>query len=145
MPAMTPESGVIKNYLDLVLALPWQEKTEENLDLAQAQTVLEADHYGLEEVKERILEHLAVKALVGQRQRLYFVPGRASRRWKNFHCQIYCPRCGAQICTRFIGRCAGRGRNPRAPENLYRRHAGTDYQRCEAGGNEKSINFVGRD
>lgn len=66
MPAMTPESGVIKNYLDLVLALPWQEKTEENLDLAQAQTVLEADHYGLEEVKERILEHLAVKALSGK-------------------------------------------------------------------------------
>lgn len=66
MPAMTPESGVIKNYLDLVLALPWQEKTEENLDLTQAKTVLEADHYGLEEVKERILEHLAVKALSGK-------------------------------------------------------------------------------
>ena len=66
MPPMTPEAGVIKNYLDLVLALPWKDKTEENLDLARAEEVLEADHYGLENVKERILEHLAVKALSGK-------------------------------------------------------------------------------
>lgn len=66
MPAMTPESGVIKNYLDLVLSLPWKKYSHETLDLVHAKEILEKDHYGLEEVKERILEHLAVKMLSGK-------------------------------------------------------------------------------
>lgn len=66
MPSMTPEAGVIKNYLDLVLSLPWQNESEENTDLKRAEAILEEDHYGLKEVKERILEHLAVRVLAGK-------------------------------------------------------------------------------
>lgn len=57
----SPEANVSRNYIETILSLPWQEKTEESLDLAEAERILEADHYGLEKVKERILEYLAVR------------------------------------------------------------------------------------
>ncbi len=57
------EYGVVQNYIDTVLALPWDMSTEENTDIKHARKVLERDHYGLEKVKERILEYLAVKSL----------------------------------------------------------------------------------
>jgi len=55
------ESAVVRTYLDWLLELPWTEKTEESLDLANAEKVLNEDHYGLEKLKERILEYLAVR------------------------------------------------------------------------------------
>ncbi len=58
-----PDFNVTHNYLDFIFELPWAEETEDDLDLAHARQVLEADHYGLEEIKERILEHLAVLKL----------------------------------------------------------------------------------
>lgn len=57
----SPEANVSRNYIETILSLPWREKTEESLDLAEAERILEADHYGLEKVKERILEYLAVR------------------------------------------------------------------------------------
>lgn len=57
------EYGVVQNYIETVLALPWEIRTEENLNLKKAQSVLARDHYGLEKVKERIVEYLAVKHL----------------------------------------------------------------------------------
>jgi len=60
LPSTTPDSAVIRNYLDQVFALPWQTQTEETLELTSAEAILERDHYGLEKVKERVLEHLAV-------------------------------------------------------------------------------------
>jgi ATP-dependent Lon protease len=60
--------GVIKTYLDWLLELPWDELSEDNLDLDHAETVLEEDHYGLEKVKERILEFLAVRKLHRERE-----------------------------------------------------------------------------
>ena len=57
------EQGVVRTYLDTVLDLPWNRKSEERLDLAAAQAILDRDHYGLKKVKERIMEFLAVKAL----------------------------------------------------------------------------------
>ena len=65
MQASAPESGVIRTYLDTVLELPWKRSTEENNDIAKAEKILNADHYGLEKVKERILEFFAVKTLSG--------------------------------------------------------------------------------
>ena len=56
------EYHVIRTYLDWIIDLPWQEYTEDNLDLERAQTVLDEDHYDLKEVKERIIEYLAVRA-----------------------------------------------------------------------------------
>ncbi|OPX21396.1 MAG: endopeptidase La [Candidatus Latescibacteria bacterium 4484_107] len=61
---MSPESTVVRNYLDWLIALPWQKQTEDNLDLAAAQKILDEDHYGLKEPKERIVEYLAVVNLV---------------------------------------------------------------------------------
>jgi len=64
MPPMSAESTVSRNYLDWLLAVPWKERSEEIRDINHAQGVLEADHHGLEKIKERILEYLAVRQLV---------------------------------------------------------------------------------
>jgi ATP-dependent Lon protease len=60
LPAAAPDYHVIRTYLDWILDLPWKKSTEEALDLNNAQAVLDEDHYDLEEIKQRILEHLAV-------------------------------------------------------------------------------------
>ena len=60
---MSQEYGVVQNYIETVLQMPWDIETEENSDIKAAKAVLERDHYGLEKVKERILEYLAVKKL----------------------------------------------------------------------------------
>jgi len=64
MPPMSAESTVSRNYLDWLLAVPWKKKSKELRDISRAQKVLEEDHYGLEKIKERILEFLAVRQLV---------------------------------------------------------------------------------
>jgi ATP-dependent Lon protease len=64
MPPMSAESTVSRNYLDWLLAVPWKKKSKEIRDLPFAQKILESDHYGLEKIKERILEFLAVRRLV---------------------------------------------------------------------------------
>jgi ATP-dependent Lon protease len=63
LPAAAPDFQVTRAYLDLILELPWRKSTPDNLDLAHARTVLDEDHYDLEDIKERILEHLAVLKL----------------------------------------------------------------------------------
>lgn len=63
MSGMSAEAGVVRTYLDTVLELPWNTRTRDRIDLARAKRVLDRDHYGLDKVKERILEFLAVKAL----------------------------------------------------------------------------------
>ena len=57
---------MVRNYIDWILSLPWNEFTDDKLDITEAERVLEEDHYGLEKVKERILEYLAVQSLVGK-------------------------------------------------------------------------------
>jgi ATP-dependent Lon protease len=64
MPPMSAEATVSRNYLDWLIAVPWHKKTKESRDLKRAETILHEDHYGLEKIKERILEFLAVRALV---------------------------------------------------------------------------------
>ena len=64
MSPMSAEATVVRNYIDWVLSLPWEEKTQDKLDVAEAEKILDDDHYGLKRVKERILEYLAVQALV---------------------------------------------------------------------------------
>jgi len=64
MPPMSAESTVSRNYLDWLLAVPWKKKSKEIRDISRAQKVLEEDHYGLDKIKERILEFLAVRQLV---------------------------------------------------------------------------------
>ncbi len=65
MSPMSAESTVVRNYLDWLLAIPWGASKPKPIDLSKAEDTLDADHYGLEKVKERILEHLAVQARMG--------------------------------------------------------------------------------
>jgi ATP-dependent Lon protease len=67
MSEQSPEYGWIRTYLDWMTELPWDVRTEDNLDIAQARTILDEDHTGLEDVKERIIEYLAVRKLRQER------------------------------------------------------------------------------
>lgn len=64
MPPMAAEAVVVRNYLEWIVSLPWTVLTEDRIDIAEARRILDEDHYGLEKVKERILEYLAVRRLV---------------------------------------------------------------------------------
>jgi ATP-dependent Lon protease len=65
-PSMSPESTVIRNYLDWLVGVPWSKKSKDNLDIKHVQKILDEDHFGLEKPKERIIEHIAVLNLVKQ-------------------------------------------------------------------------------
>jgi ATP-dependent Lon protease len=66
LPSMSPESGVARTYLDWIAALPWSERTDDVLDVAHARQVLDEDHYGLDDVKERVLDYVGVLSLVAR-------------------------------------------------------------------------------
>ncbi len=63
MPPMVAETTVVRNYLDWLLAVPWSKETKDRLDINQAEIMLDEDHYGLQDVKDRILEYLAIRQL----------------------------------------------------------------------------------
>ncbi|NHM30503.1 endopeptidase La [Neobacillus terrae] len=63
VPTSSAESAVIRNYIEWLVSLPWSKKTEDDLDILRAEKILNEDHYGLEKVKERVLEYLAVQKL----------------------------------------------------------------------------------
>lgn len=69
MPAMSPEVGIIRTYIDWILELPWMDATEDNLDVRHASEVLDQYHYGLPRIKDRILEYIAVRSLRPKRAR----------------------------------------------------------------------------
>ena len=93
--SVAPEASVIRTYLDWILALPWEGETRDNLDVEHAASVLEAEHYGLEEVKERVLDHIAVLSLVGKLQGPIL-------------CLVGPPGVGKTSLGRSIARCLGR-------------------------------------
>lgn len=66
MPSFSPEISYIRTYLDWLISLPWAKKSESKIDIKQAEKILNEDHYGLDKVKERVLEYLAVQKLVGK-------------------------------------------------------------------------------
>ncbi len=68
MPIQAAEYSVIKTYLDWMVSLPWQQRTDDNLDISHARQVLDEDHYGLDDIKDRILEYLAVRKLKLERK-----------------------------------------------------------------------------
>ena len=65
----SPEYSILRNYLDIALSLPWGEYTEDNFDLAHIRKVLDDEHYGIEKVKNRIIEAIAVKKLAGEKNK----------------------------------------------------------------------------
>lgn len=66
MPPMSAEGAVVRNYIDWLIDVPWEKRTQDKVDIAQAEQVLNEDHYGLARIKERILEYLAVHKLVNK-------------------------------------------------------------------------------
>lgn len=66
IPNYSSEANIIRTYLEWLIALPWSKSSEENNDIKRAEEILEAEHYGLEKVKERIIEYLAVKVMTGK-------------------------------------------------------------------------------
>ena len=69
MPPMAPEVGIIRTYIDWLTALPWNSQSDDNLDIVHAQRVLDADHFGLPKVKDRILEYIAVRKLAASKMK----------------------------------------------------------------------------
>ena len=69
LPPVSPEAAVTRNYIETLTELPWSRSTKDNLDITNARKVLEEDHYGLEDIKKRIVEYLAVKKLAGDKMR----------------------------------------------------------------------------
>jgi ATP-dependent Lon protease len=69
MPSMSPETGIIRTYLDWLIELPWSDITEDNLDITHVEDVLESRHFGLPKAKERIVEYIAVRRLAADKMR----------------------------------------------------------------------------
>ena len=129
LPPAAAEYGVIRTYLDWILPLPWNETTEDNLDLDHARKILDEDHYDLEKVKERIIEYLAVSKLKNDLSGpiLCFVgpPGVG----KTSLGQSIARTLGRKFIRISVGGVPRRGRDPRAPAHLHRRDAGHDHPR----------------
>ncbi len=111
LPAAAAEYGVIRTYLDWLVSLPWSQVTRDNLDIAHARKVLDQDHYGLEDIKERILEYLAVRKLRLERaDELQIEPTDAIRRVREgvILCFVGPPGVGKTSLGRSIARAMGR-------------------------------------
>jgi ATP-dependent Lon protease len=95
MSPMSAEATVVRNYIDWILSLPWYEYTQDKLDIAEAERILDEDHYGLRKAKERILEYLAVQKLVDR------IKG-------PILCLVGPPGVGKTSLAKSIARCTGR-------------------------------------
>ena len=144
MPPMSAESTVSRNYMDWLLAVPWKKKSKETRSIDHAEKVLNEDHYGLEKIKERILEFLAVRQLVKNPKGsiLCFVgpPGVGQNFTRNVHCQGN----RSQVCPHVARRRARRGGNSRSSPHLHRRAARPDHPADEEGRHEESRIHAGR-
>jgi ATP-dependent Lon protease len=101
IPTASPESSVIRTYLELLVSLPWNVSTEGELDVAKARGILDADHYDLDKVKKRIVEHLAVRRLKLER-------GSAERHREPILCFVGPPGVGKTSLGQSIARAMGR-------------------------------------
>ena len=123
MPPMSAEATVTRTYLDTILSLPWVKRTSLPVSAKDARKVLDSDHYGLDKIKERILEHLAVQKRVpnGKAPILCFVgpPGVG----KTSLGRGIAAATGRVFGAHFAGRRARRSRNSRASPHLYRFNA----------------------
>ncbi len=125
LPAAAAEYGVIRTYLEWLVELPWSARTTDNLDLGHAREVLDADHYDLEEVKDRILEYLAVRSLNPTRTAPFSAssarPGSARPASANRS-----PAPSGESSSGSRSAASATSRDPRASPHLRRRHARDD-------------------
>ncbi len=112
LPTAAAEYGVIRTYLDWLVSLPWSQSTPDNLDIPHARQILDQDHFGLQDVKERILEYLAVRKLKFERQKeLAALPGQDTIRRERegvILCFIGPPGVGKTSLGQSIARALGR-------------------------------------
>ena len=133
MPPMSAEATVSRNYLDWLIAVPWHKKTKENRDLKNADVVLNEDHYGLEKIKDRILEFLAVRALVKKPKATILTFVGPSGRRQDLARQVDRARHEPQVRAPVARRRARRGGNPRPSPHLHRRLPRPDHPDDEEG------------
>ena len=133
MSPMSAEATVVRNYIDTLVSLPWKKKSKISTDLGAAEKVLDEDHYGLEKVKERIVEYLAVQQRVDKLKAPDPVPGRRARRGQDLARPVDRARDQPQVRAHVAGRRARRGRDPRPPPHLHRLDAGQDPAEHEQG------------
>ena len=120
MSPMSAEATVVRNYLDWLLGIPWGKKSKVKNDLNFAQEVLDADHFGLEKVKDRIVEYLAVQSRSNKLQGPDPLPRRPSRRRQDLARQVDREGDRPRVRAHVARRRARRGRDPRPPAHLYR-------------------------
>jgi ATP-dependent Lon protease len=128
MSPMSAEATVVRNYIEAIVSLPWRKRSKINNDLSAAEGVLNEDHYGLEKVKERIIEYLAVQQRVDKLKAPIL-------------CLVGAPGVGKTSLGQSIARAtnrkfvrAGRGRDSRPPPHLHRLDAGQDPPEHDQGG-----------
>ena len=133
MSPMSAEATVVRNYLDWLLSMPWQKRTKIKRDIKGAEKVLDADHFGLEKVKERILEYLAVQQRMKKMKGpILCLVGAAGGR-QDLARQVGRARDRAQLRAHVAGRRARRGRDPRPSADLYRLDARQGHPGDEEG------------
>ena len=141
---VAPEAAVIRTYLDWILGLPWMRKSEDTLDVANATRILNEAHFGLDEVKERILDHIAVLSLVGNLQGpilcLVGPPGVGKTSLGKKHRQ----GSGKRVHPGLSGRCERRGRDPGTQTNLCGRSSRAGHPGDAPIGHPKSHVSAGR-
>ena len=117
MPGGSQEANVLRTYVETLLELPWNKMSRDNNDIHHAEEILNADHYGLEKVKERILEYLAVRMLTKKGSSpiiclvlhdalpIYHLSCRPARNRKDFDCPLGCACAEQEICAHQSRRC----------------------------------------
>ena len=142
MSPMSAEATVVRNYIDWLVSVPWKKRARIRRDLAGAEAILEEDHYGLETVKERILEYLAVqqrsRKLKGPILCLVGPPGVG----KTSLGRSIARATNRKFTPHVVGRGARRGRNPRPSAHLYRFAAGQNRPEHGQGGQQESVVFA---
>ena len=138
MAPASAEYAIVRNYVDWILELPWNDMRETSIDIPEARAILDADHFGLEKPKQRILEFLAVQKLTNALRESvetripHPLPRRASRRGQDLAGPLRRHGHGARIRAPVPRRRARRSRNPRPPAHLRGRHARQDHHGPQA-------------
>ena len=122
MAPASAEYAIVRNYVDWILELPWNDMRETSIDIPEARAILDADHFGLEKPKQRILPEAHQRA-----QRPHPLPRRASRRGQDLAGPLRRHGHGARIRAPVPRRGARRSRNPRPPAHLRGSHARQDH------------------
>ena len=126
MAPMSAEATVVRSYLDWVLSVPWKKKRRVRRDLKRAQEILDEDHFGLEDVKERVLEYLAVQSRVNKVKGPVLCLGRGARGGQNLARRVHRPGHEPEVRPNGARRGPRRGRDSRTSTDLHRLPAWQD-------------------